>query len=162
MRSRSPLLCLLALLGCGQVDLDAIPVAKALCENPTDYLRQPSARMLPGRACLSCHVEGGQASRFVWNAGGTVYDRIGSGCNEGGVEGVLVELIDSDGAIVAMLTTNRSGNFFTADPIGTKPIRARITRNGKLKEMMQLQMPPVNCATCHNPEGPAGGRIYLN
>lgn len=162
------LLVALPAAGCGQVDLNAVPSAKALCEASTDYLRQPSARMLPGRRCLECHQSGGQASRLPWTAAGTVYSSPTSDCNSGGVEGAKVEIIDSQGKVVITMMTNRSGNFFTAEPLGQLPVRARITKGNLLREMQQLQALPVDCASCHYPAGngvpagPGGGRIYLN
>ncbi len=153
----------MALFSCGEVDLNAVPSAKALCESSTEDLRQPSARMLPGRRCLSCHAPGGQASRLLWTLGGTVYSSPSSDCNINGVDGALVELLDASGTVVTSLLTNRSGNFFTADSIGSQPLRARVRLPGKPpREMQQLQLPPIDCAACHYPGGPAGGRIYID
>ncbi len=153
----------MALVACGDVDLNAVPSAKALCESSTEDLRQPSARMLPGRRCLVCHAPGGQASRLLWTAGGTVYASPGSDCNSNGVDGAQVELVDANGVVVTSLRTNRSGNFFTADSMGSQPLRARVRVPGKPpREMQQPQLPPIDCAACHYPGGPAGGRIYID
>jgi hypothetical protein len=148
--------------GCGApVDLNAVPEAKARCESATPDLRLPGARMLPGRRCLGCHLPGGQAGERLWTAAGTVYDRPDSPCNTGGLEGVSVDLLDGQDRVLITLTTNRSGNFFTAEPLGFQRIRARLRKDGRVREM-QTHQTTADCAGCHFPGGPAPGRLFLD
>ena len=152
----------LVAMGCGsEVNLNAVPLAVTGCEAPTEELLVPQAPMLPGRDCLACHVAGSQAGDLPWTAGGTVYASGSSTCNTGGLEGVKVELADETRKVLITLTTNRAGNFFTAEKLLYQTMIARVSKDGKVKEMTQ----PVttgNCASCHRPGGAAGGRIYLN
>ncbi|HND11097.1 MAG TPA: hypothetical protein PKI49_08285 [Pseudomonadota bacterium] len=147
--------------GCSEVNVDAVPGAAAGCEAPSEDNLVPQAPMLPGRDCLACHVAGSQAGDLPWTAGGTVYASGSSTCNTGGLEGVKVELADETRKVLITLTTNRAGNFFTAEKLLYQTMIARVSKDGKVKEMTQ----PVttgNCASCHRPGGAAGGRIYLN
>jgi hypothetical protein len=153
-----------ALTGCEQDgNLDAAPDAVARCEPATPDNLEPTARMLPGRLCQSCHIRDGQASLLVWTASGTVYGAADSRCNEGGIEGVKVELLDDKDQVLLTLTTNRAGNFFTAEPIAAPRFRARLSKDGKTQEMQGLQ-PTGACAGCHYPSSGSGapGRVYLN
>ena len=147
--------------GCAPpVDLQAAPDAQVKCEAPSPESLNPTARMLPGRFCEACHVKDGQASYRTWTASGTVYGKPDASCNEGGLEGVLVELLDANDRVLITLTTNRSGNFFTAEDLGLGAFRARISKDGKMREMSGLQ-PTGGCAACHYPGGVAPGRIFL-
>jgi cytochrome c553 len=155
------LLAMLGLSACAEVNLDTAPGAAAGCEDPTEDNLNPQAPMLPGRSCMACHRQGGQASGAVWTASGTVYGSSSSACNSGGLEGVKVELADENRKILITLYTNRSGNFYTAEPLQYEKLIARVSKDGKIKEM-STPVPSGDCAGCHNPTGPAGGRIYLN
>ena len=148
--------------GCASdVNLSAVPEAQNGCEAPTPDELNPEAPMLPGRHCIGCHVSGGQASRRAWTAAGTVFDSPTAKCNTQGLEGVKVEIADSNRKILITLYTNRSGNFFTAEPFKSSAIIARISKDGKWKEMQGV-MTTSDCGSCHFPGGIAGGRIYLN
>jgi mono/diheme cytochrome c family protein len=152
---------LVIILGCGgsPVSLERAPNAVAGCEDATPELLTPNPRMLPGRVCQACHVAGGQAASLIWTASGTVYSRADAKCNEAGIEGVTVELLDDKDRVMVRLTTNRVGNFFTAEPLGAA-LRARLSKDGKTANMMGLQ-PTGACAGCHNPTGTAPGRLFL-
>ncbi len=147
----------------GAVDLGAAPDAVAKCEVPSADELNPTARMLPGRQCQSCHSQGGEAGRFVWTAAGTVYARPDSACNHCGLEGVQVDLLDCHDQVLMTLVTNGSGNFFTADPIGAPLFRVRLSKDGHCQQMHNLQ-PTGACAGCHYPGSDAGtpGRVYLD
>lgn len=148
--------------GCAPpVNLAAVPEAVAGCEPPTEDELVPEAPMLPGRNCVVCHSPTGQASRRVWTAAGTVYDSPNAKCNTQGVPGVKVEIADKNRKILITLYTNRSGNFFTSEPIDFTGVIARVSKDGKFKEMMGAQVNAF-CPECHYPGGAAGGRIYLN
>ncbi len=155
-----PLVFLLS--GCAEdVDVNAVVGAAAGCESPSEDNLVPQAPMLPGRDCLACHQAGSQAGDLPWTAAGTVYGSPTSTCNTGGLDGVKVELADESRKVLITLTTNRAGNFFTAEKLLYQAMIARVSKDGKIKEMTQ----PVttgNCASCHRPGGAAGGRIYLN
>jgi hypothetical protein len=177
LRGLTPLLWLaffgLGQVGCGNdVDLAAAPQAVAGCEAPTADELNPEATMLPGRDCMVCHRQkgfptaaqtapDGQASRRAWTAAGTVYDSPTSKCNGKGLEGVKVEIADSNKLVLITLYTNRAGNFFTSEPLNFSSIIARISKDGKVKQMQGV-MGSADCPSCHTPTGIAGGRIYLN
>lgn len=117
--------------------------------------------MRSGENCLSCHRAGGQASRRVWTAAGTVYPRADSAINEG-VEGVTVRIEDSTGKRIA-LVTNAVGNFYTAEPL-SKPLRMSVEFEGKQRAMPIPLDAEGACNACHsNPDaiGGAAGRIRL-
>lgn len=143
------------------VSLDAAPDARAGCEAPSDDGLAQTARMLPGRVCQACHIAGGQAGSVAWTASGTIYARADARCNDEGVEGVKVELLDEADRTLIVLTTNRAGNFFTAESLPAVGIRARLHKDGRVREMMGLQGSTA-CASCHRPGGTAPGRIYLD
>lgn len=152
------------LLACeGPVDLAAVPDAPARCEAPTPEELNPTARMLPGRMCQACHLPGGQAGRLSWTASGTVYARPDSSCNEGGLEGVQVDLLDDQNRVFLSLMTNRSGNFFTSEDISVPRFRIRLSKDGMCQEMVGLQ-PTGACAGCHYPSTSTNtpGRVYLD
>jgi hypothetical protein len=154
----------LALAGCApSVKASSISAAAAAkCEAPTDDLLVEEPPMLPGRDCISCHSSGGQASDVTWTAAGTVFDNIASPCNSGGIGDVKVEIADATTRqILITLTTNRTGNFFTAESRKFQNIIARVSKGGLVKEM-STPAPTGDCPGCHYPGGVAGGRIYLN
>lgn len=157
--------CALLALGIGacggDVNIAAVPEAVAGCEAPRPDDLVPEAPMLPGRRCMACHKQSGQAGDLPWTAAGTVYASPSSACNTGGLEGVKVELADETRKVLITLYTNRSGNFFTAEPLPFSRLIARVSKDGKIKEM-QTPAPSADCASCHLPGGLAGGRIYLN
>ncbi len=157
-------LLLLPAFGCGgAVDPDAAR-ATAGCEPATSAELAESTTMLPGRACLNCHTQGGQAgdADVRWTAAGTVFGSINAACNTGGIPGVTVDILDAAGKTQISLTTNAAGNFFTLAPL-TFPLRARLSKNGKTQEMAELQV-TGNCHSCHAqpPANTAPGRLFLN
>lgn len=149
------------LLGCARVDLDSVPEAQARCETPDEQSLAATARMLPGRVCWSCHQPASQAARFVFTAAGTIYSRLDAACNEEGLADVTVELFDEQNQIVLSMITNRAGNFFTAEPLGDAPLRVRVSKDGRVREMTD-PLSSGACALCHFPGGVASGRIYLD
>lgn len=160
-----PALLWLALLapaaGCeSEVNLAAVPQAVNECDPPTADELIPEAPMLPGRNCSVCHSPTGQASRRTWTASGTVFDSPNAKCSQG-LADVKVEIADATRKVLITLYTNRSGNFFTSEPINFSGIIARVSKDGKFKEM-QGAMVNANCNDCHFPGGIAGARIYLN
>jgi hypothetical protein len=159
-------LCAFAMLICAcapvPVDLEAVPIAKASCEEPTPDLLLPDENMLPGRVCQQCHTRGGQGYRFKWTASGTIFDTITSPCNGGGVEGVTIEIYDMMDRLQSTMVSNTKGNFWTTDPI-TFPIRTRIMKGDIVREM-RTPAAMGSCASCHQtkPQNGAPGPMYLN
>jgi hypothetical protein len=167
MLSLSLFVGLCALPGCGdEVNLDAVPEAKAGCEAPTADALREGGTMLPGRNCNGCHKTGGQAAEYVWTASGTVYNKrsVGAACNTNGAEGVLVELIDMTDKVLARATTNSTGNFYFTDSqfsSGNTPVRARVTKGAVTRTMLSPVSVTGGCAVCHQPGGAAGDRIFV-
>lgn len=119
----------------------------------------PGPLMRPGEQCLSCHRQGGQASRRPWTAAGTVFRTATS--NEG-VEGATIVIEDAAGKRVS-LVTNAVGNFYTADVLA-KPLRMKIRYDGREKEMPIPLDADGACNACHShpdPIGEALGRIRI-
>lgn len=146
-----------------EVNLAAVPEAAAGCEQPVEALLAPQPPMLPGRHCIACHTENGQADGFNWTAAGTVYANKNSACNSGGLEGVKVEIADSTRKILITLFTNRTGNFYTSEVRDFSNVIVRISKDGVTKEMKTPQ-PTADCPSCHYPGNLRGapGRIYLS
>ncbi len=141
------------LAGCGGDDKDksSVVVDRAA----------PGPLMRSGENCLSCHREGGAASRKVWTAAGTVFQRADSPLDEG-VEGVTVQITDGAGKSVS-LVTNAVGNFYTPEPLAL-PLRMAVERDGKRKEMPIPLQAQGACNGCHSyPDaiGGAAGRIRV-
>lgn len=161
------LVLLLAGVGCeGEINLNAVPAAIVGCEAPTAAQLQEGSRMLPGRDCLACHRAGGQASGEAFGAAGTVYAKtgVGAACNSNGAAGVTVEILDSNATkVLASAVTNDVGNFeFNPNQLaGATQIRARVRRGAMERTMVSPVPPSLGCASCHNPSGSAGDRIFL-
>ena len=156
----------LALVACGgdrpKADLEKVPAARASCEDPTASLLNVSELMLPGRNCQSCHIPGGQAGAFRLTISGTVFRNLTVPCNSGGVSGVKVEILDMAGNVQVTMTSNSTGNFYTAQQVSL-PFRARISQGSTTREMVTSSS-IGSCAACHQkePKYNAEGQIYLN
>jgi hypothetical protein len=116
--------------------------------------------MKAGENCLSCHRQGGQATRFPWTAAGTVYPAAISAASDG-VAGVAVEIVDAAGKKV-LLTTNAAGNFYTAESLQL-PTKMAVTYKGKRAEMPGELKALGACNACHSHPDPidAAGRIRI-
>lgn len=123
----------------------------------------PSAEMLPGSDCLSCHGDG---SALPLAIGGTVYPH---GDPRGplplddcfGLEGVEVTIEDAEGG-VHTTRTNRAGNFFFEGQSSDipAPYSAGIrwtSRDSTEMTTLMLTLPSYGgCARCHGGEAPGG------
>ena len=145
---------------CTDLRLEDVPEAVAGCEAPTNADLVETAAMLPGRRCLACHKQDGQAEKFSWRAAGTVYKSLMSPCNQEGVEGVQVDIADENRKILVTLFTNRRGNFYTSEPLKYQRLIVQLSKDG-VSRRMETQPETGDCASCHNPKGLAGGRIYF-
>ncbi|MFV8753986.1 hypothetical protein ACNOYE_25865 [Nannocystaceae bacterium ST9] len=118
-----------------------------------------SPRMHPGRDCLGCHSDLGEAEEV--KLGGTVYD----GSNElddcYGVEGVTLQITDSTSKVTE-LTSNAAGNFVLLAENGsiTPPYSAKLIYEGRERMMVTMQT-ELSCNSCHTETGTNGapGRI---
>ncbi|MBL8785787.1 MAG: hypothetical protein JNJ59_12845 [Deltaproteobacteria bacterium] len=117
-----------------------------------------SSSMHPGDTCISCHAQNrGPALRYA----GTVYPSADEATDCRGVSGVKVELFDDNGTF-ATTTTNTAGNFYwKTNLVAFKPYRARLTYQGRTREMQIAQKTSGDCNTCHDASGNNGtvGRI---
>jgi cytochrome c553 len=121
-------------------------------------LRSPS--MNPGRACFSCHGQGGAPT---FTLAGTVYPTghepdLCYGAN--GNNGVQVVITGADGQVVT-LTPADSGNFNYTGALAF-PFHAKVTYTGRERAMSAAQM-SGDCNGCHTQTGANGapGRIVL-
>lgn len=151
---------------CGdEVNLDKVPSAKAGCADPTAASLAEGGAMLPGRNCVDCHKSGGQAAGEPWSTAGTVFSKrgVGTACDSSGADAVTVELLDATGKVVASTTTNSAGNFyFTSSQFSASTsVTARVKKGAMTKSMLSAVPVGSGCATCHNPTGTAGDRIFI-
>jgi hypothetical protein len=114
--------------------------------------------MHPGLSCIDCHSKG-EGPRFL--AAGTVFQALTELDDCCGVKGVVVQLTDANGQVLAV-TTNASGNFFFGGRGTTMafPITAKLISGTRTREMGSEQS-TGNCAACHTAKGANGapGRI---
>lgn len=182
LRHSAPGLILSTLLlwgpaSCGPPDganLEAVPEAKAGCEEATEPLKATNQNMLPGRVCSSCHKAGGQALNSPWTVSGTIYAAKNSPCNTGGLGGYVVEILDEAGEVQpnGTLRTNGVGNFWSAFRY-TSPLKVRIYNMNTPDKKTEMLTPigrgstgnlKVSCNECHQIPGAEGapGRVYDN
>jgi|GEM_PF-2263160 len=116
--------------------------------------------MRPGEDCLSCHSADSGRGAPVWSAAGTLYARPDADAHEG-MPGADVLLSGPDGSLIAKLTTNAVGNFYTPLPLPTG-FRVAIEYAGQRIEM-PCSPPGGLCNFCHGepPAGRAAGRIHV-
>ncbi len=174
LRHMAPL-GLAGLLGCGQpngADLNAVPQAKAGCEDITDALTATTVDMMPGRDCGACHHAGGQATNSPWTVSGTIFAKPDSPCNTGGLANWVVQIKDSKGN-TQQLTTSTTGNFYTTTHF-IDPLSISMWDSKAPSQVYQMQtlvgLDPnnptksvlVNCNGCHQrpPQQGAPGRVY--
>ncbi len=118
-----------------------------------------SSSMHPGHDCVGCHQrERGPSFSF----GGTVYPSASEARDCRGVSGVKVELLDADDNVFATTTTNGAGNFYwRKSSVPFEAYRARLSYQGRSREMQLVQRVSGDCNTCHDATGNNGalGRI---
>ncbi|RJS20085.1 hypothetical protein DRW03_20175 [Corallococcus sp. H22C18031201] len=123
---------------------------------------QASATMAPGLACRDCHLRLAPDRAYFFM--GTVFPSFHEkdACNAPPPADARVELLDSAGRVQLTLTPNAAGNFLSAglQPAFALPYRARVTAQGRVREMNTLQR-SGDCNTCHTEQGnhDAPGRI---
>jgi hypothetical protein len=112
--------------------------------------------MRPGWDCIDCHRQEGPDFAYA----GTVHASLTDPDDCRGVPGVKVELLDGNDQVFATTTTNLAGNFFFDEDVSFREFRARLTYQGRTREMGSLQG-YGGCNSCHSPSGDGGapGRI---
>jgi len=121
-----------------------------------------SASMHPGQDCIGCHHRENEGP--VYSYAGTVYPGVDEASDCRGVSGVTVDIIDADDVVVATTTSNTAGNFyFRKSSVAFRPYRARLTYQGREREMTLVQHASGDCNTCHDSTGQQGtlGRIVV-
>jgi hypothetical protein len=113
--------------------------------------------MHPGRACIECHTSKHKGPSL--SIAGTVYPSTHEpdDCN-GTSSGVSVIITDAGGHTVT-LSPNAAGNFRSNTSLQL-PYTAKVTRNGKTRQMVSAQT-SGDCNACHTQNGAqsAPGRI---
>lgn len=116
-------------------------------------------RMHPGRDCLGCHADVGEAQEVI--LAGTVYEGPNQIDDCYGVEGVTVQITDSTNKVIE-LTSNSTGNFVLFSESGsiTPPYSAKLIYEGRERPMAAMQT-ELSCNSCHTETGANGapGRI---
>ncbi len=130
------------------------------CGTPEPQAETTGPLMRPGEDCLSCHSEDSGRGAPVWSAAGTVYPRADAEAHEG-VADAAVLLSAPDGSLLAKLTTNSVGNFYTPLPL-PPGFRVAVEYDGQRVEM-PCSPPAGLCNFCHGdpPAGGALGRIRI-
>lgn len=115
-----------------------------------------SGSMHPGRDCIDCHDRDEEAPGLAY--AGTVYPNVADTDDCRGVKGVKVEILDEAGATIASTTTNTGGNFYwrTRDLTYRSPYRARLSFDGRTREMTLPVSTDGDCNTCHGTTGSNG------
>lgn len=116
-----------------------------------------SARMFPGRDCVGCHDERGEAEEI--NLAGTVFGDVSEPDDCFGVEGVEIVLTGADGRVVT-LESNEAGNFSREHLSIAVPYTAKLVYEGRERPMVTPQT-KLSCNSCHAQVGleNAPGRI---
>jgi hypothetical protein len=134
--------------------------ATAACLSGVQWTRgdSESPEMHPGRSCIDCHAKG-EGPKFL--AAGTVFQALNEPDDCYGVKGVVVQITDAKGQVLAV-STNASGNFFFGGrgTTMTFPITVKLISGSKTREMGSAQS-TGNCAACHTAKGANGapGRV---
>jgi len=123
-----------------------------------------STSMHPGRACIDCHTREHEGPTFTY--AGTVFPNVAEASDCRGVAGVKVEILDNDGhPLGTATTTNAAGNFYwqRAQLAFSPGYRARLTFDGRTREMTLPQSGSGDCNTCHASTGTDGapGRMVV-
>jgi hypothetical protein len=153
-------LLVVLVLATGAVFASAQANTTAACLSGVQWTRgdAESPEMHPGKSCIDCHSKG-EGPRFL--AAGTVFQALNEPDDCYGVKGVLVQITDSKGQVLAA-TTNASGNFFFGGRGMTIafPIKVKLVSGTKTRVMASEQS-SGNCALCHTAKGASGapGRV---
>lgn len=149
--------------GTGDAGVDPFDVPPQ-CTSNTTWTRgnSGSARMNPGRACISCHTAENEGEEEApEGVGGTVYPTAHEPnlCN-GLPGGATVVLRGADGREFS-LPVNDVGNFHMfANAALVRPYTARVDFQGRTRRMSTPQL-SGDCNSCHTQDGANGapGRI---
>ena len=137
--------------------------AAAVCTSKMNWTggNNGSALMNPGRACISCHANNGEAPQFT--LAGTLYPTghepdLCDGVN--GTTGARVVITDANNRTIT-LTPNAAGNFTYTGALAT-PYLASVTYQGR-ERIMPAGQTSGDCNACHTQNGANGapGRITL-
>ena len=121
-----------------------------------------SPNMHPGQDCIGCHEREREGPTYSF--AGTVYPSVDEAADCRGVSGVTVEILDAEDNVIATTTSNTAGNFFfRKSTIAFRPFRARLSYQGREREMQLIQSESGDCNTCHDSAGREGslGRIVV-
>jgi hypothetical protein len=135
-------------------------LASGACGTAEQQAEITGPLMRPGQDCLSCHSADSGRGAPVWSAAGTVYARPDAEADEG-IAGADVLLSHPDGSLIAKLTTNSVGNFYTPLPL---PVGFRVAIEHEGQRIEMPCSPPAGlCNFCHGdpPTGRAAGRIHV-
>lgn len=124
-----------------QVDREVSATGNEVANVPVGPLHRP------GRECVVCHHDGGEASDHPFTLAGTIF---AGTLRKVGVKDVEVLLTDADGSKF-IAKTNCVGNFFVrpADWQPKYPILVDIQKNGIRRAMRGPIGREEDCAACH-------------
>lgn len=155
----------LLVLGCTAAFLAACSgdltesVDTKVCASGTRWIgdEEESPQMHPGRTCINCHASD-EGPHF--SIAGTVYGADDQADDCFGQSSATIVITDAKGQKITV-TSNEAGNFYSKAAI-TLPITAKVTYNGKTKEMV-TKADSGECNGCHTKDGANGapGRILF-
>ncbi len=116
-----------------------------------------------GMSCIACHTPGGQASKFPWTIGGTVYT---SAAGTTPALNLVVQFYtgpNGTGTLKYVLNGDQKGNFYTSNTVdftgGLYP--AVVGPSGTKYMSSPITTTPTSCNSCHT--GGAGtARVWAN
>lgn len=133
----------------------------------SDINQAEGPQMGPGWACITCHqasnVATGENDAPIFAFAGTVYPggHEPNDCVASASEGAEIEIRDANGTVYIQ-PANAAGNFFDETPGFAYPYRAKVTFQGRERNMLSAQL-NGDCNSCHSEQGDraAPGRIVL-
>lgn len=140
-------------------DDDAGAAVRAICSSGVMWTGATTggAKHYPGRACLACHQT---SAGPVAVAPGTVYPTLHEPDDCAGLAGVVVELTDGQGHVVAA-TTNANGNFSLSTKGLSAPYAAVVRSPDGGARASATPHADFDCNGCHTALGAKGasGRL---
>jgi hypothetical protein len=119
-----------------------------------------SSTMRPGYDCVACHRARHEGP--IQDVMGTVFFGVDDEDDCRGIPGVQIDILDADGNLAFSTTSNSAGNFRASNAAMPSPYFARVTYEGRTREMATSQT-EGSCNSCHTQDGAedAPGRIML-
>jgi hypothetical protein len=103
-----------------------------------------------GRDCLQCHNSFRMAGT-VWNASGSA--------GKAGATVRVTSTPDGGGSVLATLTTDATGNFYTSQSVALGSVYVDVAGSSGTRHFMKAALSNGGCNSCH---GVSTGRIQVD